>query len=129
MPRNREIDRPLGFLEWVFWLLEQLSSVNIVVAADVSGPLTSDVLRQALDIVQAHQPLLRVRVAPGPRNRLWFVHDNISISTIPLRVIDVPRENWVEQSERELAQSHLVLRSARYAGASCCGMAMITQRC
>ena len=30
------------------------------------------------------------------------MHDNIS--SIPLRVIDVPREDWVEQSERERAE-------------------------
>jgi hypothetical protein len=99
MPRAVDIERPLGFLEWAFWLIEQIGRVNFVVAAEISGPLTPDVLRKALNIVQAHQPLLRVRVAPGPRNRLWFRSDNVS--SIPLRVIDLPRENWVEEAERE----------------------------
>ncbi len=99
MHRDVKIERPLGFLEWVFWLIDQIGRVNFVVAAEVSGPLAPDVLRRALEIVQVHQPLLRVRVAPGPRNRLWFLSDNIA--RIPLRVIDVPRENWVEEAEQE----------------------------
>jgi Condensation domain len=99
MRHNPSIERPLGFLEWVFWLIEQVGSVNFVVAAEVAGPLTPEVLRSALDAVQAQQPLLRARVAMGPRNRLWFRSDNVGC--VPLRVCDAAADDWIIEAELE----------------------------
>jgi hypothetical protein len=99
MRHDPSIERPLGFLEWVFWLIEQAGSVNFVIAAEVSGPLTPDVLRKALDAVQSQQPLLQARVAVGPRHRLWFHADNVGC--VPLRVCDAAAEDWIVEAELE----------------------------
>jgi hypothetical protein len=99
MSNSIESERSLGFLEWVFWLIEHAGRVNFVVVAEISGPVTPELLRKALDLVQSLHPLLQVRVAIQPRGRWLFLSDNVP--PIPLRVVHAPSETWVLEAERD----------------------------
>ena len=54
--------RPLGTLEEYVWLVERKTPRTIVVAAELEGPTTIDGWRMALNAVQAHHPILSVRI-------------------------------------------------------------------
>jgi len=55
-------DRPLGSTETIYWLLDALYCLNFVVFAEIEGHLDATRLAQALETVQAENPLLRVRI-------------------------------------------------------------------
>ena len=57
------MNRPLGPTEAIYYLLDQLYSLNFVVFAEVSGRLDAGGLERALQAVQVEQPLLRTHLA------------------------------------------------------------------
>lgn len=78
------MQRPLGETERAVWLLDRAGSLNGAFCAKVTGPLEPDLLRRALDRVQAAHPLLRVRVeAKDPP-----AFTSADVPPIPLRVVD-----------------------------------------
>src|SRR5437660_8436005 len=99
MKPEYKLERPLGFLEWVFWLLENVGRTNFVVVAEITGALTDDALHQALAAVQARHPLLRIGIGWVQRSGLAFRSGGVP--PIPLRVLNGPREAWIVEAERD----------------------------
>ncbi|MGW9436999.1 phthiocerol/phthiodiolone dimycocerosyl transferase family protein [Streptomyces sp. NPDC055607] len=71
LPPNRpdELRRALSPLERWYWIADQISPLNTVVRIRIRGDVPFDVLRRALDALQARHPALRVAVLAGPRGR------------------------------------------------------------
>jgi NRPS condensation-like uncharacterized protein len=91
--------RPLGETERAIWLLDRAGSLNGAFCARVAGPLDPDLLRRALDRVQAACPLLRVRVeASDPP-----AFTSSGVPPIPLRALELRGEgHWLAELEDEL---------------------------
>ncbi|MFE1319015.1 condensation domain-containing protein [Kitasatospora phosalacinea] len=54
--------RPLSPLERWYWVCDQVSPLNVIGHVRVAGPLTEELLAQALDALQQRHPLLRVAI-------------------------------------------------------------------
>lgn len=92
------MNRALSPLERWFWILEELSPLNVVARVRVHGELPE--LRPALDALQSRHPLLRVAIETDAAGRdPRFVPTG---APIPLRI--ATGTDWVtETNERELA--------------------------
>ncbi len=92
--------RPLGGVEFAVELLDRARSLNFVMIAQISGPLTEEKLRAGLDDVQRRHPLLRARLIPYQRERAF---DLQGVPKIPLRSA-APQTpvDWLGQVETEL---------------------------
>jgi hypothetical protein len=91
--------RLLGDTERAVWLLDRAGSLNAAIRARVVGPLDPDLLRRALDALQAARPLLRVRVERGELPA--FSSDGVP--RIPLRCVAGGEEDrWSAELEDEL---------------------------
>ncbi len=98
-----DMQRPLGAVERWYWFCDQFSSLNVVSRVQVRGQLTRDMLRSALDRLQARHPLLRARIQhDNGSNLFWAPCDH----PIPLRIASRDRDDqWIEEiNERELAK-------------------------
>ncbi|MCA9531881.1 MAG: hypothetical protein KC543_17275 [Myxococcales bacterium] len=93
------IERPLGATEELFWRFDGLTPINFAITARITGPLTDEVLRGALDAVQARHPRLRVRVEDNGRRRPWF---RSGAGPIPLRIVEERRRSVWEFVEDEV---------------------------
>jgi hypothetical protein len=58
--------RPLGWLEHMFWLLDQNRPCHFAVTALLAGKASPDDWRKALDRVQKRHPLLSVCINGSP---------------------------------------------------------------
>jgi NRPS condensation-like uncharacterized protein len=95
------MNRPLSALEHAAWILDQGIPQNFVIVARVSGPLTENVLRQSLDMVQERHPPLKFKIREGQVPE--FVSDGVP--KIPLRIVERKNENhWVEEVEKEMLE-------------------------
>jgi len=56
--------RPLGHSERAILLLDRAACLNLVVVAELSGPLASEAVRSGLDAAQARHPLALGRGSP-----------------------------------------------------------------
>jgi NRPS condensation-like uncharacterized protein len=94
--------RPLGSVEKVFWLLDQVSQVHFVMAVELEGYLTADELRKGLNAVQERHPLFSVSINANGYEHPMYEHDEGKL--IPLRVVQniVTDQIDIEMS-RELA--------------------------
>ncbi|NIM16559.1 MAG: hypothetical protein GTO45_31485 [Candidatus Aminicenantes bacterium] len=93
------MNRPLSPIEHVNWLMDQAVSLNGLMIAHISGPLTEPVLRQSLDMLQEKHPPLKWRIKEGSVPE--FVTEGVS--KIPLRIIERRSEDhWLEEAEKEL---------------------------
>ncbi|MFC0691349.1 phthiocerol/phthiodiolone dimycocerosyl transferase family protein [Paraburkholderia humisilvae] len=54
--------RPLGSMEYVFWLLNRSVGNQIVLAAEIEGTATAETWRHAFDALRRRHPLLSVRL-------------------------------------------------------------------
>ena len=82
MSKELNIERPLGSHEEMYWRLDAGQSLNFTVRATISGGLTPDLTRGALDALQQRYPKLRVKII-SKRGRPFFRHTAVPI---PLRV-------------------------------------------
>lgn len=104
------MERPLSPLERWYWIWDQVSPLNVIARARVSGPLSLSLLRRALDVLQARHPLLQVAVVANLKgdNPRFVRRANCPI---PLRAVTRPAsedgsEAWQrEVDEIELARS------------------------
>ena len=95
----RDIDRPLGPTENIYFLLDKLYRLNFVVFAEIYGAFDEARLGDALRIVQSQHPLLRARVAlVGGRN--WF--KPIAAAAHPIPIERGVLRNWRGQLSAQL---------------------------
>ncbi|WP_432956633.1 phthiocerol/phthiodiolone dimycocerosyl transferase family protein [Micromonospora haikouensis] len=84
MSAAREAHRALSPLERWYWIADQVSPLNVIARVRVHGHVPPELLRAALDELQARHPLLRVAIATRPDGRRpRFVPTD---RPIPLRV-------------------------------------------
>ncbi|MDG4817215.1 hypothetical protein O7628_17110 [Micromonospora sp. WMMD956] len=69
MSAAREAHRELSPLERWYWIADQVSPLNVIARVRVRGHLPTELLRAALDELQARHPLLRVAIATRPDGR------------------------------------------------------------
>lgn len=82
---NQE-NRYLGAREKVFWLLDQTAPVHLVMAAEMTGTVSVEQWRSALDCLQKRHPLLSVCIENNGYRRPRFRH--VGSMPIPLRWVD-----------------------------------------
>ncbi|MBK9989093.1 MAG: hypothetical protein IPP21_19945 [Betaproteobacteria bacterium] len=90
---------PLGPTEAIYYLLDQLYSLNFVVFAEVSGRLDAGGLERALQAVQVEQPLLRTHLAVV-RGRACF--KAVAPEQAALKAQVRPLRNWRAAVSAEL---------------------------
>ena len=83
--------RPLGGMEYTYWLMSLSSSTNFAVAARLEGAVSSDRLSKALDLVQKAHPLLNVSIVSDRASGARFVSSKPN--PIPLIVERLPDES------------------------------------
>jgi hypothetical protein len=92
--------RPLGGSERYLWLIDRGCPFNFLVHAEVTGPLSEDTLRAALDAAQSRHALLRARIVERKRLRPEFHTDGVP--PIPLACRDVDSSDVAAAIEQEL---------------------------
>ncbi|NEO03758.1 MAG: alcohol acetyltransferase, partial [Moorea sp. SIO3I7] len=97
------LDRKLVPVEQGMEILNRLAKSSYVVTMSrVKGPLSEEILRQALDLIQYRYPCLNSRIV-GSLDNLCF--ETEGVSKIPLRVVDnLYNEHWQEVVLEELNQ-------------------------
>jgi len=86
-------NRPLGTNEKVFWALDQKSSTQFAIAAELLGNAPDDAWRAAIDIVQLRHPNLSVRISGNNYHSSKF--EDVIDCKIPLRIIQTGLgEDW-----------------------------------
>lgn len=100
-----DVIRELSPIERWYWIINQLSTLNVCARVRVEGELSTETLRNALGALQARHPLLRLAVREEPSGALFTPTD----APIPLRglTLSQPEDSrWVrELDEHELANS------------------------
>lgn len=95
--------RPLGASERLLWHLSRVRPVNAVLCASLTGPMSVERLRGALDFAQRRHALLAVRIRTDEEGRPWFDPDGVP--PIPLRVLARDgEEHWSREAEDELSR-------------------------
>ncbi|KZL47760.1 alcohol acetyltransferase [Nodularia spumigena CENA596] len=99
-----ENDRNMGCLEQAMENLNSRAKTwNIVTISRIKGPLSAEILRQALDIIQRRHPRLNSRIISS-RNRLCFQTEGTT--KIPVRVVEkFAHEQWQQVVEQEMNQA------------------------
>jgi hypothetical protein len=96
-------NRPLATNEKVFWVLDQKTSTQFAVVAEIDGNLIDNAWRQALDIVQKRHPNLSVHISGNEYSTAHFKH--VDDCQIPLRVLYTKSgESWNNVLEEELSK-------------------------
>lgn len=100
-----DMTRALSPAERWYWIIDQLSTLNVCGRVRVEGELSVEALRRGLDALQAHHPLLRLAITTGPpEDGTRFVPTE---NPIPLREVNLTEpddERWVrEVDEHEFA--------------------------
>jgi NRPS condensation-like uncharacterized protein len=107
LPEIRDVSnavRPLGAMEHLLLLINQVSPVHFTMTAEVVGRTSIDGWRRALDLVQKRHTLLSVTIGGAPGAVPWI--RKTEGSAIPLRVVhDDSSERWVAEVSDELAKS------------------------
>src|SRR5262245_9315698 len=95
------INRPLGSLEHLFWLLDQNRSIHFAVTAQIAGRASPYHWLEALERLQERHPILSVCI-DGNHSIPRFRQDNPA--PIPLRIVEVdPKARWESEVSEELA--------------------------
>lgn len=94
-------------------LNRRTGSYNVVTASRIKGPLTEELVRQALDLVQRRHPRLNSRIV-GALDNLRF--ETEGTQKIPLRVVNkFHNEQWqevvVEEMNEKIDSSKVLLRA------------------
>jgi hypothetical protein len=93
-----DVRRPLGTSELFFYNHEQLSPVNAVAMVRVSGGLTPSLTREALDLLQREEPMLRACIQGGAAPRWVPCDGKIPLESLPR----VTEADFVSCAESEL---------------------------
>lgn len=94
-------NRPLGTNEKVFWVLDQKTTSQFAVVAEIDGNATDHAWRQALDIVQKRHPNLSVQISGNEYSTAHFEH--VDDCKIPLRIVYTCRDqDWNGELEKEM---------------------------
>ncbi|MFC0861584.1 condensation domain-containing protein [Sphaerimonospora cavernae] len=98
--------RALSPAERWYWIIDQLSTLNVCARVRVEGELSTEALTEALRALQARQPLLRSAITDELPGGPWFVPTN---NSIPLREVSLTHSEesrWErEVDEHEFAES------------------------
>jgi hypothetical protein len=96
--------RELSPAERWYWIIDQLSTLNVSARVRVEGELSTEALRTALDALRARHPYLRLAIADEESGPRFLSTDN----PIPLREVhsdEVDDTRWArEVDEREFAE-------------------------
>jgi NRPS condensation-like uncharacterized protein len=98
---SKKEKRPLGIHEKVYWVLDQKTTTQFAVAAELGGDTTDQAWRQALDVVQQRHPNLSVQISGNEYTTAHFEH--VDDCPIPLRTVYMETgENWNAELEKEM---------------------------
>jgi len=100
MPGEFEVNRRLSPMEKYLWVVDRVCRINFIMHARIQGVLNEEIMRRALDAIQARHPLLRVRVERDGWSNLRFCSGRVP--EIPLRVADARSEDWTREAEKDL---------------------------
>ncbi|MBW1704036.1 MAG: hypothetical protein JRJ86_02590 [Deltaproteobacteria bacterium] len=100
MPDKFEVNRRLSPMEKYLWVVDRVCRINFIMHARIQGVLDEEILRRALNAIQARHPLLRVRIERDGWSNLRFCSGRVP--EIPLRVADAPTEDWTREAEKDL---------------------------
>lgn len=94
-------------------LNRHVGTYNIIICSHVKGPLTQEIIRQALDMAQSRHPRLNWRIV-GEQNCLRF--ETEGTQKIPLQVVDkLHNKYWQEvvtaQANEEIDSSKCLMRA------------------
>lgn len=96
------LERKLGSIENLFHIFHDFGGMIDVNVARLEGEIVTNILRQALDLLQTRHPMLRVGIIELPDGAYF---SSQGIKKIPLRTITKTSENqWLEIFEEELHQ-------------------------
>lgn len=98
---NRLPNRALGASEKLFWLLDQVSPVHFVMAADLSGTIDIMQLQKAITAILQRHPLLSSRIIANDYEHPYFEH--VPQAVAPLSVIEASPDALPGIIARELA--------------------------
>jgi len=100
---NKITNRPLGTNEKVYWVLDQKTTTQFAVVAEIDGNLIDSAWRQALDTVQKRHPNLSVQISGNEYSTVHFNH--VEDCKIPLEIIySQSGESWNSVLEEELSK-------------------------
>jgi Condensation domain len=100
MSVKHEVNRRLSPMEKYLWVVDRVCRINFIMHARVRGELNEEIMRMALDAIQARHPLLRVRIERDGWSNLRFCSGRVP--EIPLRIADAPAEDWKREAEKDL---------------------------
>jgi Condensation domain len=111
-PQNSPENRELVSVEQAMEIMNRYSgSYNVVIMSRISGPLTEEIVRKALDLVQSRHPRLNCRIV-GELDSLRF--ETEGTEKIPLRVL--PDRDWnqvvLEELNSEIDRTKYLARFA-----------------
>src|SRR5262245_299509 len=96
------VNRPLGSLEHLFWLLDQNRSIHFAVTAQIAGRASPYDWLEALERLQERHPILSVCIDGNQGSIPRFRQDNPA--PIPLRIVEGdPKARWESEVSKELA--------------------------
>ena len=95
-----ELLRPLGAFEELYCLFDQCFPINGALAAQITGPTTTQEWHDAVDAVQQRHPLLSVCI-DTTFNRVPHFR-RITGRRIPLRVVMSPGAQWQQEIAEEV---------------------------
>ncbi|GAB1539314.1 condensation domain-containing protein [Scytonema sp. NUACC21] len=96
------LNRKLGPIENLFEIAHDLGGMILVNIARLEGSITPNIVREALDLVQKHHPMLQVYITESVDG---FYFQSKDTSKIPFRVVDKQHEEqWIELAQDELHQ-------------------------
>jgi NRPS condensation-like uncharacterized protein len=95
-------------------LNRRAGSYNVVTISRIKGPLSEEIIRQALDLVQSRHSHLNSRIV-GSLDSLWF--ETEGTQKIPLRVVNkFHNEQWqevvLEEMNEKIDSSKVLVRAA-----------------
>lgn len=96
------LGRPLGMMETGLWLVDQAVTLNVCAVAEIRGPLTLEVTRQALARAQGRHPLLRVRLVVEKKQVRFEGWPGDQPPPIPLHETALPFEKWPGAVEQQI---------------------------
>src|SRR5258708_9461835 len=100
---EQDVLRSLGWLEHLFWLLDQRHFVHFAVTVLISGETSPCDWRRALDRLQKRHPILSVCIDGEPDSAPLF--RQAGAAPIPLRILEEePELRWEAEVEKELAR-------------------------
>jgi hypothetical protein len=94
--------RSLGAMEQLFWMWDQHRPNHFVLTAQIDGRLPPEQWRQAMDLLQARNPLLGARIVEDATGRARFVP--VPDLMLPIRFETLGELSWQVQAGRELVE-------------------------